>query len=236
MAGPQSDSMPDILATMLPLRGAKLLSFSVLMACFSIFAMCGIVFGIPSLYPSLYGWGYFAQSCSPAAVSEWEAKTSLLHGVSDSPKLCDAQMNYVSLASSITFFMADAAAGLWGELVDRLGPRQCFVAASLMSIAGLMTLSVLFTSTAISTMRDVAMTSALALLGFAGPGIFNGAYIGCLAIVTESPSHVSAFTAYSAACFDGSALVFGIIYLIASRGLGLVSSTLAWVMLACGAH
>ena len=134
-------------------------------------------------------------------------------------------------------FMADAAAGLWSELVDRLGPRQCFVTASLMSLAGLMTLSVLFTSTAISAMRDVAMTSALALLGFAGPGIFNGAYIGCLAIVTESPSHVSAFTAYSAACFDGSALVFGIIYLIGVKiGLGLVSSTLAWVMLACGAH
>ena len=224
-----------MLATMFPLRGAKLRSVNVLLGCLSIFSMCGVVFGLPALYPSLYGWGYFARSCDSTVLEEWDRSTSLLHGYTDIEKLCETQLSRVSLASSITFFMADAAAGLWGEIVDRAGPRKTFVASSIMSLVGFALLAILFTGTSVSLSRDVTMTFALALLGFAGPGVFNGAYIGCLSVVNDSPHHVSAFTAYSAACFDGSALVFAMLHLVGVRfGLGLTLAFGIWAFICCG--
>ena len=224
-----------MLATMLPLRGTRLKTFSVMLGCLSIFSMCGVVFGLPALYPSLYGWGYFARSCDRKVLEEWDRSTSLLHGYSDIEKLCETQLSRVSLASSITFFTADAAAGLWGEVVDRFGARRTFVASSVMSLVGFAMLSFLFTGTSVSLSRDMAMTFALALLGFAGPGVFNGAYIGCLSVVNDSPHHLSAFTAYSAACFDGSALVFALLHLVGVKfGLGLTLSMALWGFVCCG--
>lgn len=197
-------------------------TLAVFLGCLSIFSMCGVVFGMPALYPSLYYRGFWANLCLS---TEEQCLTAEREG-----KCCEAQMVRIGLTSSTTFFMADAAAGLWGEYVDRAGAYKCFSLASLGVIGGFVMLALsLWPSPVFSISRDLLSTISFTILGVAGPGVFNGAYVGCVAIVGSSSSHVSAFTAFSAACFDGSALVFALLRLFGVNfGLGLVTSTLIW--------
>jgi len=219
-----------LVGRLLPLRGAVLRTATVWLACLSIFSMTGVVFGLPSLYPSLYGLGFWARLCGAEAAVCQAHSRSISSTVDEDGKCCEAQLLRVGLTSSITFFMADAAAGPWGEYVDRVGPRQCFATASFASACGFTLLGfLLLPGSSLSLGRDVATTAAFAILGLVGPGIFNGGYVGCLAIVGESPAHVSAFTAYSAACFDGSALVLALLHLLGVRfGVGLVFAMISW--------
>ena len=110
-------------------------SLAVCVACLCIFSGGGLIFGMPALFPSLYGVGFWARLCT----SELDATTRRLShyvtlnettcaddiGHGDAEKCCESQLLRVGLTSSATFFMADAAAGPWGEYVDRAGPYRC---------------------------------------------------------------------------------------------------------------
>ena len=76
---------------------------------------------------------------------------------------------------------------------------------------------------------DRITTMALFILGCAGPGVFNGGYLGGVQVTNDVPTLKAALTSFSAAAFDGSALVF-MLFQAAATGLqlGLAIPSLVW--------
>ena len=176
----------------------------VVYACFTTFAMGGVVFGISSLYPMLYSQGFYRDVCPVSKGVEVTAEHVCAVHEARSSKCCDHQFVRFSLVASGTFFLVDAAAAPWGELADRAGGRICLLMATIISVSGFVLLALG------SFLRIDGMTTlALMLLGLAGPGAFNGGYIGSLELIGDFNADLkSTLTSFSAAAFDGSALVF----------------------------
>merc|ERR1712070_544751 len=122
--------------------------------------------------------------------------------------------------------MGGAAAG-WGELADRKGPWVCLLFASSLSVSGFVFLALGSVST--GDVADRITTMALFILGCAGPGVFNGGYLGGVQVTNDVPTLKAALTSFSAAAFDGSALVF-MLFQAAATGLqlGLAIPSLVW--------
>ena len=202
--GEQSVSSPKSPRTpKSPKRGSgephKQLLAVVFAACLSTFAMGGVVFGISSLYPLLYSQGFYRTVCHESDAEEVCAEHEQY-----GRKCCEEQFVRFSLVASGTFFLVDAAAAPWGELADRMGGRLCLLIAALVSVGGFFMLGVG------AFFEDDTMESwALMALGLAGPGAFNGGYIGSLELIGDAAPELKAtLTSFSAAAFDGSALVF----------------------------
>lgn len=173
----------------------------VVYACFTTFAMGGVVFGISSLYPLLYSQGFYRTVCH-VDTDQMEQVCAAREVLAS--KCCDTQFVRFSLVASGSFFLVDAAAAPWGELADRAGGRICLLIATIISVSGFVLLSL-----GSLTRTDSPTTFALMLLGFAGPGAFNGGYIGSLELIGDNNAELkSLLTSFSAAAFDGSALVF----------------------------
>ena len=163
------------------------------LACFCTFGMGGVVFGISSLYPVLYVQGYWRALCD---------ETARCAGAST--KCCEAQLVRFSLVASVAFFSVDVASAPWGLLADRAGARACLAAAVALSA-----LSFLLLGGGAAAGSDELTTAALLLLGLAGPGVFNGGYLGGLQLIGEdAPKLRATLTSCLAAVFDGSSLVF----------------------------
>lgn len=175
---------------------------AVVLASCSTFAMGGVVFGLSSLYPLLYAQGFYISTCSV----EHRAKRC---AAVMSTKCCEHQFLRFSLVTSAAFFLVDAAAAPWGELVDRVGGRVCLAWAVSLSVLGFAALS------AGAWLRvDALLMIGILALGAAGPGCFNGGFFGTLELIGESsPRAKAALTSLNAAAFDGSALVFMLFHL-----------------------
>ena len=204
------------------------------LASFCTFAMGGVVFGISSLYPVLYRQGFWRELCGSGAAAAAAVRVRVL---SQGPpecadletKCCDAQLVRFSLVASVAFFCTDVAAAPWGVLADSYGARTCLAAAVSMSCAGLLLLGC---GSALDS--DVLTTSALLVLGLAGPGVFNGGYLGGLQLIPEEQAKTRATLASClAAVFDGSSLVFVLLRALAVALGTLVAPTAVWAAL-CG--
>ena len=159
------------------------------LACFCTFGMGGVVFGISSLYPVLYAQGYWRAICDEAAAC-----------VGESTKCCEAQLVRYSLVASVAFFSVDVASAPWGVLADRAGARFCLALAVAISTLGLLLLG-----GGAAAHSDLITTAALLLLGVAGPGVFNGGYLGGLQLIgEEQPMLRATLTSCLAAVFDGA--------------------------------
>ena len=51
------------------------MSNAIFIACAAIFSGSGVVFGLPAIYPSLYGLGYWAHLCNVTETTAGEAET-----------------------------------------------------------------------------------------------------------------------------------------------------------------
>ena len=70
------------------------------LAVFCTFAMGGAIFGISSLYPSLYAQGFWSGLCDEAAECAGRSQ-----------KCCQRQLVRFSLVASSAFFLVDVASG-----------------------------------------------------------------------------------------------------------------------------
>ena len=93
-----------------------------------VFALGGVVFGFSSIYPLLYREGVFVDDCA----SPGECAAS---GHYDTTKCCNGQLLDFTLLSTLSFFASDSAMVMYGECIDRLGPKVTFLFGS--TIAGL---------------------------------------------------------------------------------------------------
>lgn len=195
----------------------------ILFPCVCTFSMGGIIFGASSIIPVLYRHGYWLSLCDAAKAAKCEQGES-------HTECCEPQLVRLSMVISLCFFLCDFSAAPWGELADRQGPRVCLIAAVACSVLGMTLLG-------ISTMDPAGCSNALTTLGLvavavAGPGVFNGGYVGALSMIGEDASLKAVLASCSAAVFDGSALVFMLLNLAQSAlGEDFSTPSFAWALM-----
>lgn len=172
----------------------------IIFPCVCTFSMGGIIFGASSIIPVLYKHGFWTSLCKAAKAAQCIAEH--LH-----VECCEAQLVRLSMVISLCFFLCDFSAAPWGEVADRRGPRVCLICASSLSAIGmaLLGLSALNSPSSSSNMLN---TVGLVAIAAAGPGVFNGGYVGALSMIGEDQGMKAVLASCSAAVFDGSALVF----------------------------
>ena len=198
-ASPASPERPSKLAC------SRLQILALMLGSLCIFAMGGSIFGISSLYPVLYNHGAYAGVCQHAPQCP----------PGNGTKCCEEQFARVSLFSSMGFFAADAAAAVWGEVVYKYGAKFTLAAATALSAVAMCMVGFGVLRAELHGMRgswflsDVLISIGFIIIGGAGPGIFNGVYVGALTIEEARTPYYEALAATLAAgTFDLSSLVF----------------------------
>ncbi|KAL1515167.1 hypothetical protein AB1Y20_004235 [Prymnesium parvum] len=175
----------------------------------AIFMMGGVVFGLSALYPFLYEQRMWAAVCDDGGGAA-RCRGPL--------KCCDGQLVQLSLLASVAFFISDAAAAPWGEVVDRIGGRNCLALSASASCAAFVLLGA-----GVAQAHEELTVCAVVLLALSGPGVCSSCYIGCLELVRHAVSPLyrasvtAALTSFVAAVVNGSALVLSILQERAER-------------------
>ena len=189
---------------------------ALLFACLSVFVAGGLPYGMSALFPVLYSEGVLAQQCGTAAARECAAEQR-------TTKCCDAQMLSYTLLSSAAMMPSDALVALYGEYVDRRGPRKTFLLGMAFACAGL---AILALNTQLHS--EPLWFAAFLCLGSSGPGVFFS-----ILFLTEKYNELQPLiTTLSSATFDGSAIcfyVFNALYFVG--GLRLSTIALIWLTL-----
>mmetsp|Transcript_27605 Transcript_27605/g.66891 ORF Transcript_27605/g.66891 Transcript_27605/m.66891 type:complete len:543 (+) Transcript_27605:3-1631(+) len=191
--------------------------------CICTFSMGGIIFGASSIIPVLYRHGYWISLCNAAKAATCKAHQSHI-------ECCEQQLVRLSMIISLCFFLCDFSAAPWGELADRRGPRICLISATAVSVLGM---SLLGLSTIDPTgCSNTLTTIGLVALAVAGPGVFNGGYVGSLSMIGEDPDLKAILASCSAAVFDGSALVFMLLQMAeGTLGGDFTTPSLSWALM-----
>lgn len=188
--------------------------------------MGGVIFGVSSVIPVLYRHGYWRTLCGAEKAEECRLSNSHVD-------CCEEQLVRLSAVISACFFLCDFSAAPWGEIADRLGARVCLLGAVTLSVFGMLLLGL--SASDPSGGSDLLTTSGLISIAVAGPGVFNGGYVGSLALIGDDPLLKAVLAGCSAAVFDGSALVFMLLQLAeGSLGGDFSSPTFSWsILCAC---
>ena len=171
---------------------------SVALAGLAVFSMGGLCFGFDSMYPILYSSGAFVHYCSAEEEASCAARPLELR---DS-KCCEKQLSAFVTLTSVSLFGADGVMVLYGELVDRAGPRWCMSVALALAWLGIGLIS--FNASLMKNQIDMLWLLAFPLLGISGPGIF----MAVLSFGEVYPRLEPIITPLAASMFDGSAFVF----------------------------
>ena len=186
------------------------------LAALSLLTIGGVVFGISALYPVLYRERVWADSCTSAEVQHCPGETTT--------QCCDAQLLGVTLVSTLALLPSDGLVALYGEFVDRHGPRKCFLVAALLAWLGLLLLGV----NAAALDADGIWLAGFFCLGAAGPGIF----FSVLFLAEKYPRLQPLIIALAAGAFDGSAICFYLWNMAYFRlGLSLAQICAGWLVL-----
>lgn len=185
---------------------------AVLFACASVFLTGGVVFGMSALYPVLYSERVLADKCEGTCPAT-------------DRKCCDAQLLGYTLMTTAALLPSDAFIVVYGELVDRAGPRKAFLVGQSFAYVGLALLAL---NTRLGS-NDFLWLASFFSLGAAGPGVF----FSILILGEKFPRLQPIITALTAATFDGSAIsfyIFNLLYFAA--GWRFESVAIVWLGLA----
>ena len=151
------------------------------------------MFGMSALYPVLYAEHVLSDYCKPGLQEACSA-------MRDGTKCCDAQMLQYTLMTSAALLPSDALVAVYGEFVDRVGPRKVYCVGQLFFSAGLLLL--IFNSYWLRS--NCLWFASFSFLGAAGPGVF----FSILFLAEKHPHLGAVITALSAATCDSSAICF----------------------------
>jgi len=196
---------------------------SVAMAGLGVFTMGGLCFGFDSIYPVLYSGGAFLDYC-PAEEATACAERPF---AARSEKCCESQLAAFVTLTSVSLFGADGVMVIYGEIVDRAGPRWCMSVALALAWLGLGLVALNASLGALQL--DWIWLVAFPMLGMAGPGIF----MAVLSFGEVYPRLEPIITPLAASMFDGSAFVF-LFWKLLFLGAGLPLSLIAclWLVVA----
>ena len=195
--------------------GTSSAALSVGLASLSVFAMGGLPYGISALYPVLYSENVLASQCGNEAAVHCASAGSPY-------KCCDEQMIAFSVVATLSFLPSDALVALYGELVDRQGPRKTYLVGMSLASLGLALIS-------LNTQLQNSFLWYLSFwcLGASGPGIF----FSVLFLAEKHPKLQPIISALASATFDGSALCFFLWNLLYFRcRISLASISGAWFL------
>lgn len=183
-------------------------------ASLSIFFTGGICFGMSALYPVLYAEGVLVEQCGATLARKCSA--SFAH-----TKCCDAQMLAYTLLTSVALTPSDAFVAIYGEVVDRIGPRKVYLVGQLLAATGLALIAL-----NVHLQSPPVWYAAFCCLGAAGPGIF----FSILFLAERFPGLSPIITALSSATLDSSSMTFFLFNLLYFRGIGLDLIALGWLV------
>eukprot|EP00966_Prymnesium_polylepis_P093266 2159112-Prymnesium_polylepis.1 len=167
--------------------------------------------------PLLYHEGVLVDVCGAAVAAQC---------IDMDTKCCSAQLLDFTLLSTVSFFASDSAMVIYGECIDRLGPRMTFLIAS--GVAGL---GLFLIGLNASLQADWLWFAAFLLLGAGGPGVF----MGCLIFAEVFPDHRALATSVAASMWDTSSVVFLLFHaLYFSLGWSFATIAYAWLALSMG--
>ena len=199
---------------------------AICMAASATFMQGGVVFGLAALYPLLFRRELWSSVCGESAAVRCHAEAT-------EARCCNDQFVQFSLLTSVAFFVSDAAAAPWGEIVDRIGGRSSLAISCSMFCVGFVGLGV-----GVLDNSELLTGTSVLLLALAGPGVCDSCYIGCLQLLRRAvaPAHraslTAALTAFVAAVINGSALVLPMLERAATRGpTELLCGTVLWATL-----
>jgi MFS family permease len=184
------------------------------LAAASVFTMGGVVFGFSSLYPVLYSEGALIDVCeadAAAACLETAATT----------KCCNRQLSAFTTMSTIAFFAADMAMALYGELIDRFGPRVCFATGVGLCWLGFATLA----GASFFHTVDALWYASFFCIGMSGPGVF----MATLSLGERYPSLQAVIAPLAASMWDSSSVVFLLLQMLYFHGPPIAKHSLAGV-------
>ena len=194
---------------------------ALVVACLTIFVSGGLPYGISALFPVMFSEGILAaQRCGVE-------KARMCVAEQRSTKCCDAQMLSYTLISSTAMIPSDSLVAVYGELVDRKGPRFTFALGMLCACVGLAVLAA-----NLLLHSEPLWFVAFALLGSSGPGIF----FSILFLSETYPALQPLIAALCSATFDASAICFYIwnaLYFRAGFSLGAIATTWLGVCTLC---
>ena len=182
-----------------------------------VFALGGVVFGFSSLYPLLYREGVFVDDC--ASVDQCQVSAHQY----ETTKCCNDQLLDFTLLSTLSFFASDSAMVIYGECIDRLGPKVTFLFSSTVAGVGLFVIGL-----NASLHFDLLWFAGFIMLGAGGPGVF----MGCLIFAEVFPDHRALATSVAASMWDTSSVVFLLFHaLYFSFGLSFDTIAYGWLVL-----
>lgn len=193
---------------------------AITLACAFALGFSGPAFGFNALYPVLYRMRVFVEQCDSPATSCPEP--------SNEP-CCEDQRALMVQLSSTTLFVQDGVLVVYGELMDRRGPRTSMVAASSVVCLALVLLYV----NSLLANRDSDLNAlwfvGFGLLGLSGPGIF----LSTLSLGEKYSALEPVITPLLTAMFDASALVF-LFWSRMTEGLSMPFSAIVLLWLCLG--
>eukprot|EP00327_Prymnesium_parvum_P010562 CAMPEP_0184381712 /NCGR_PEP_ID=MMETSP0007-20130409/5736_1 /TAXON_ID=97485 /ORGANISM="Prymnesium parvum, Strain Texoma1" /LENGTH=529 /DNA_ID=CAMNT_0026727433 /DNA_START=23 /DNA_END=1612 /DNA_ORIENTATION=+ len=182
---------------------------TIALAVINVWLAGGVIYGLPSIYSIFYHRGSWSQSCG--SEEAWSCANN-----ATGTKCCDAQLDQITMLSSICYFIADASAALWGEAVDRAGVPPVLGIAAFLSCTGALGIGL-----GVHYRSELVTSSSLISLAFGGPGIFFASYKGCLMLLSaprtvlltkkQQSALAALLPAFIAAAFDGSALMLRLV-------------------------
>lgn len=164
------------------------MGLALVLTCLAVFLMGGVIFGLSSLYPTLYSFGVYEGECE----SRDECP--------EDRACCPSQRASMVFLSSACLFAADGVMVLYGEVNDRVGPGCCLGVGGSLSVLSFLGIW----ATATFDLGAACWFASLAGLGLAGPGVF----MGCLSFGAAFPAVAPSVSAVAAAMWDSSAVVF----------------------------
>jgi MFS family permease len=192
---------------------------AIALSCLCVFVAGGLPFGISSLYPVLYSEDVLAiDSCGEGSATVCAQRAM----PSRATKCCNAQMLGFTALSSAALLPTDGLLAVYGEFVDRHGPRKTFLVGMAFACTGLGLL-------ALNTMLHVPVLwfVCFACLGASGPGVF----FSVLFLAEKHPTLQPLITTLASATYDGSAACFFLFNrLYFAAGMGLRTIALIWLV------
>ena len=164
----------------------------------AVLVMGGIVPGLNSIYGVLHVEKVFRSQCTQAQ----QDKCANIPAGPNMQPCCQEQDYALTVFSTAALFSSDGVMLLYGELLDRKGPRWCLGVGVAMSWLGFALLSL--NDASFGFHSDALWCVAFILVGAAGPGVF----MGCLTFGECFPLYQPIFTAVCASMWDTSSCIF----------------------------
>ena len=192
--------------------------FAIALPLLCVFFVGGLPYGISALFPVLFSEGVFVEQCGAERAEQCQFDAS-------PKKCCDTQVLTFTLLSSVAMLPSDALVALYGEFVDRRGPRKTFLVGMAFALSGLALLAL-----NARIKLEALWYASFFCIGACGPGVF----FSVLFLTEKHPTLQALIPSLASATNDASAIsffLFNVLYFDGHLSLTIIS--VVWCCISC---